>query len=58
MMMSQIWKSEDFTKIQKTRYRENETLFLFQIKKKLLIVHQELLNGNNSFVAEVTFKFT
>ena len=58
MMMSQIWKSEDFTKIQKTRYRENETLFLFQIKKKLLIVPQELLNGNNSFVAEVTFKFT
>ena len=31
MMMSQILKFVDFTKTQKTRYLENETLF--QIKK-------------------------
>ena len=32
MMMSQILKSVDFTKTQKSRYVENETFFL-QIKK-------------------------
>ena len=32
MMTSQILKSVDFTKTQKSRYLENETLFL-QIKK-------------------------
>ena len=33
MMTSQILKSLGFTKIQKPRYLENETLFLLQIKK-------------------------
>ena len=33
MMTSQILKSVDFTKTQKSRYCENETLFLFQMKK-------------------------
>ena len=33
MMTSQILKSVDFKKNQKSRYLENETLFLFQIKK-------------------------
>ena len=33
MMASQILKSEDFTKTQKYRYLENETLFSLQIKK-------------------------
>ena len=33
MMASQILKSEDFTKTQKSRYFENETLFFLQIKK-------------------------
>ena len=33
MMTSQILSSVDFTKTQKPRYLENETLFLFQIKK-------------------------
>ena len=32
IMMSQILKSMDFTKTQKSRYRENKT-FLLQIKK-------------------------
>ena len=53
MMTSQILKSVDFTKTQKSRYFENETFFL-QIK--ILITHQRLLHGKNSFVAEVTFK--
>ena len=33
MMTSQILKSVDFTKAQKSRYLENETLFFLQIKK-------------------------
>ena len=33
MMMSQILKSVDFTKTQKSRYLVNETLFLLQIKR-------------------------
>ena len=33
MMMSQILKSVDFTKTQKSQYLENETLLFRQIKK-------------------------
>ena len=33
MMTSQILKSVDFTKTQKSRYLENKTLFFLQIKK-------------------------
>ena len=33
MIMSQILKSEDFKKTQKSRYLKNETLFFLQIKK-------------------------
>ena len=33
MMTSQILKSMDFTKTQKSRYLENETSFFLQIKK-------------------------
>ena len=33
MMTSQILKSVGFTKTQKSTYLENETLFLFQMKK-------------------------
>ena len=33
MMTSQILQSVDFIKRQKSRYLENETLFLLQIKK-------------------------
>ena len=55
---SQILKFVDFTKIQKSRYLENETLFFLQMKKKSLITHQGLLYGKkNSFVTEVTFNF-
>ena len=53
MMRSQILKSADFTKKQKSRYLKNETLFFLQIKK--IIAHQGLLYGKNSFVGEVTF---
>ena len=43
-MMSQILKSVDFTKRQKSRYLWNETLIFFQIKNSL-ITHQEILYG-------------
>ena len=33
MMTSQILKSEDFTKTQKSKYLKNGTSFLLQIKK-------------------------
>ena len=33
IMMSHVLKFVDFTITQKSRYLENETLFLFQIKK-------------------------
>ena len=54
MMMSQVLKSVDFTKTQKSKYLENRTLFFLQIKK--LIVHQGLLYAEeNCYLAEVTF---
>ena len=57
LMTSQIFKSLDFTKTQKSRYLENETLFLLQIKKTISNTCYELIYGKkNSFVAEVTFK--
>ena len=52
MMTSQIMKSVDFTKTQKSRYLENETLFFL---KKIYI--KGYFTAKNSFVAEVTFKF-
>ena len=36
MMTSQVLKSVDFTKTQKCRYLENETIFFLQIKKATL----------------------
>ena len=39
MMTSQILKSVDFTKTQKSRYLKNEILFFLQKKKKSLITH-------------------
>ena len=55
MMMSQILKSVDFTKTQKSRYLEKETLFSFQIKKSINCASIAIM-PKNSFVAEVTFK--
>ena len=46
MMASQILKSMDFTKTQKSRYLEKETFFI-QIKK--LITHQGLLYCKKKF---------
>ena len=54
MMTSQILKSADFTKSQKSRYLENETLFFLQIKKSL-VTHQRLLYCKNCFVEKVAF---
>ena len=44
MITSQILKFVDFTKIQKSRYLENQTLFFLQIKN-LLITQQGPLYG-------------
>ena len=48
MMASQISTFVDFTKTQKSRYLENETLFFLQIKNSL-ITHQELFYGKKYF---------
>ena len=48
MMTSQILKSVDFTKTQKSRYLENETSFFLQIKKSL-ITHLGLLYNKKDF---------
>ena len=53
MMTSQILKSVDFTKTQKSKNLENETLFFLQIKK--LINYKGYFIAKNSFVTEVTF---
>ena len=50
-MVSQILKSADFRKTQKSRYLGNETLF-FLNNKNSLITHQRLLH---CFAAEATF---
>ena len=55
--MSLILGSVDFTKSQKPRYLENEASFSLQIKQ----IHKLHIKGyfvaENSFVAEVTFKY-
>ena len=56
MMTSQILKYVDFTKTQKSRYLQNETLFLFQIKKFINWALRAILWQKIIFVAEVTFK--
>ena len=53
-MTSQILKSVDFTKTQKSRYLENETFFL-QIKNALITYQSYFMAKKNSFVAEATF---
>ena len=56
MMMSQTFKSVDFTKTQKSRYLKNETFFLL-MKKLINCTSRATLWEKNSFVAEVTFKY-
>ena len=57
LVKSQILKLVNFTKTQKTRYLENETLFFFKLKN-LLITSRVALLQKNSFAAEVTFKYS
>ena len=47
--MSQILQFVDFTKAQKSKYPQNETLFFLQIKIKSFITHQGLLYGKKYF---------
>ena len=53
MMTSQILKSVDFTKTQKSRYLESKTFF--SSKKDIKCASRAALCAKNSFVAEVTF---
>ena len=55
MMTSQILKLVDFTKMQKPRYLENETLFLLKIKSSL-IIHQGVLYGKKIYIYRLPTK--
>ena len=55
MMTSQILNSAGFTKTQKPRYLENETVFFLQIKKLINSTSSATL-WQSSFVVKVTFK--
>ena len=56
MTTSQILKRVDFTKTQKSKNLENETLFFLQIKKFINYMSTAILLQKKSFVVEVTFK--
>ena len=56
MMTSQILKFVDFSKTQKFRYLENETIFFLQIKKFINYTLRAALWQKNTFAVELTFK--
>ena len=53
-MKLQISKSVDFSKKQKSRYLENETLFFIQVKIFINLHIKSYFTAKNSFVTEVT----
>ena len=56
MMASQILKTVDFTKAEKSSYLKKETLLFLQIKKALITYHKVYFMAKNSFLVEATFK--
>ena len=54
MMRSQILKSVDFRKIQKSRYLENDILFFLHLKEFINYISRATL-WQKRFVEEVTF---
>ena len=56
MMTSQILQSLDFTKTQKSRYLEKQTLLLLQIGKFINCTSRATLLQKNRFAEEITFK--
>ena len=57
MMTSYILKFVGSPKTQKSKYLENETLFLFQIKKLHSLLYIKGCNmAKNNFVVQETFK--
>ena len=58
MLTSQILQFVDFTKTQKSKYLQNETLFLLQIKQFINDTSRTTLWQKLLLVAEVTFKKT
>ena len=63
MMISQILKIVDFTKLQNFRYCKNKTLIFLQIKKIINYHYKSLKNikgyfmAKNTFVVEVTINY-
>ena len=55
MMASQVLKIVDFTRTQKSRYLENETLLSFKYINSLITIKGYLI-AKKSFVAKGTFK--
>ena len=53
-MTSQIFTSVNFTKTQKSRYLENETLFFLLIERSINLTLRATF-AKNSFVVEITF---
>ena len=56
MVTSEIFKTVDLTKTQKSRYLKKETLFFPQMKNFISLLSSATLWQKKSFVAEVTFK--
>ena len=56
MMASQTLKSVDFTKTQKFRYLENETLIFLKMKELINYTSRATLLKKKSFVLEVILK--
>ena len=57
MVMSEILKSADSPKQQKSKYLENKTLFSPSTKKIHLLQFKWYNMAKNSFIAEATFNF-
>ena len=55
-MTPQILKSGDFTKTQKSKYLEKETLFCLQMKKFINYISRAALWEKKRFLADVSFK--
>ena len=58
MTTSQILKSVDFTKMQRSRYLKNKTLFFLEIKNNNQLYIKDYFTEKTSFVAEIMFQLS
>ena len=58
MTTSQILKSVDFTKMQRSRYLENKTLFFLEIKNNNQLYIKDYFTEKTSFVAVIMFQLS